>query len=136
MSFSLGSLGFLTNFEFENYDKSIEKVFTKKITAKLRMRLSCIVVKESGEIVERQVLNELVIDRGPSPFISNLEVYGNGSLLTVAQADGLIIATPTGSTAYSCLLEGLWCTLKSTLCASRQSVHTRYHSDRSFFQTQ
>lgn len=101
MSFSLGSLGFLTNFEFENYDKSIEKVFTKKITAKLRMRLSCIVVKESGEIVERQVLNELVIDRGPSPFISNLEVYGNGSLLTVAQADGLIIATPTGSTAYS-----------------------------------
>ncbi|KAF0267133.1 hypothetical protein FOG48_03828 [Hanseniaspora uvarum] len=102
MSFSLGSLGFLTNFEFENYDKSLEKLFTKKITTKLRMRLSCIVFREeTGEITERQVLNELVIDRGPSPFISNLEVYGNGSLLTVAQADGLIIATPTGSTAYS-----------------------------------
>ncbi|XBW37877.1 hypothetical protein QEN19_003452 [Hanseniaspora menglaensis] len=102
MSFSLGSLGFLTNFEFENYEKSLEKLFTKKITTKLRMRLSCIVVREStNEIIERQILNELVIDRGPSPFISNLEVYGNGSLLTVAQADGLIIATPTGSTAYS-----------------------------------
>ncbi|KAL6928060.1 hypothetical protein ACO0SA_002790 [Hanseniaspora valbyensis] len=102
MSFSLGSLGFLTNFEFENYHKSLEKLFTKKITTKLRMRLSCIVVREStNEIIERQILNELVIDRGPSPFISNLEVYGNGSLLTVAQADGLIIATPTGSTAYS-----------------------------------
>lgn len=102
MSFSLGSLGFLTNFEFETYDKSLERLFTKKITTKLRMRLSCIVVREStNEIIERQILNELVIDRGPSPFISNLEVYGNGSLLTVAQADGLIIATPTGSTAYS-----------------------------------
>lgn len=102
MSFSLGSLGFLTNFEFETYDKSLERLFTKKITTKLRMRLSCIVVREStNQIIERQILNELVIDRGPSPFISNLEVYGNGSLLTVAQADGLIIATPTGSTAYS-----------------------------------
>ena len=78
MSFSLGSLGFLTNFEFENYDKSLEKLFTKKVTTKLRMRLSCIVYREAtGEITERQVLNELVIDRGPSPFISNLEKKKN-----------------------------------------------------------
>ena len=50
---------------------------------------------------EYHVLNELTIDRGPSAFISMLEVFGDNSLLTVAQADGLIIATPTGSTAYS-----------------------------------
>ena len=41
------------------------------------------------------------MDRGPSPYVTQLELYGDGSLLTVAQADGLIIATPTGSTAYS-----------------------------------
>lgn len=48
-----------------------------------------------------QILNDMVVDRGPSPFLSNLELYGNGSHLTTVQADGLVIATPTGSTAYS-----------------------------------
>ena len=52
-------------------------------------------------VAEHTVLNELTIDRGPSPYISMLELYGDGSLLTVAQSDGIIIATPTGSTAYS-----------------------------------
>ena len=48
-----------------------------------------------------QVLNDLVVDRGPSPFLSSLELYGNESHLTTVQADGLVISTPTGSTAYS-----------------------------------
>lgn len=47
------------------------------------------------------VLNELVIDRGPSPFMTILELYGDDRHLTTVQADGLVIATPTGSTAYS-----------------------------------
>jgi len=46
-------------------------------------------------------LNEIVIDRGPSPWVSNLELYGDDKLLTIVQADGLIVSTPTGSTAYS-----------------------------------
>lgn len=54
---------------------------------------------DEGEQFE--VLNELVIDRGPSPYVSNLELYGDDELLTVVQADGCIFSTPTGSTAYS-----------------------------------
>jgi NAD+ kinase len=46
-------------------------------------------------------LNEIVIDRGPSPWVSNLELYSDDKLLTIVQADGLILSTPTGSTAYS-----------------------------------
>lgn len=42
-----------------------------------------------------------MIDRGPSPYVSNLELYGDNELLTVVQADGCIFSTPTGSTAYS-----------------------------------
>jgi len=42
-----------------------------------------------------------VIDRGPSPWVSNLELYDDDKLLTIVQADGLILSTPTGSTAYS-----------------------------------
>ena len=47
------------------------------------------------------VLNELVVDRGPSPYISNLEVLLDGVPVTRVQGDGVIVATPTGSTAYS-----------------------------------
>jgi NAD kinase len=46
-------------------------------------------------------LNEIVISRGPSPFLSNLDLYINDYLVTTVQGDGLIISTPTGSTAYA-----------------------------------
>jgi len=49
----------------------------------------------------RLALNEVVIDRGTSTYLGMLEVYADNTLITTAQADGLIIATPTGSTAYS-----------------------------------
>lgn len=102
MSFSLGSLGFLTNFQFEEFREKMNDVIDAGVKACLRMRFTCRVHTSDGKLLtEQQVLNEVVIDRGPSPFVTNLELYGDGSLLTVAQADGLIIATPTGSTAYS-----------------------------------
>ncbi|KNE71396.1 hypothetical protein AMAG_15632 [Allomyces macrogynus ATCC 38327] len=48
-----------------------------------------------------QVLNELVVDRGPSAYMSQLELFGDERHLTTVQADGLVVSTPTGSTAYS-----------------------------------
>ncbi|KAI8089715.1 ATP-NAD kinase-like domain-containing protein [Halteromyces radiatus] len=48
-----------------------------------------------------EVINELVVDRGPSPYVSLLELFGDNKHLTTVQADGLAISTPTGSTAYS-----------------------------------
>lgn len=47
------------------------------------------------------MLNEVVLDRGISPYLTNLETYCDGSFVTHVQGDGLIVATPTGSTAYS-----------------------------------
>ncbi|KFX96642.1 hypothetical protein V490_03217 [Pseudogymnoascus sp. VKM F-3557] len=109
LSFSLGSLGFLTNFEFDRYKSHLNKVMGDEgMRVNLRMRFTCTVYRdgangqedmEEGEQFE--VLNELVIDRGPSPYVSNLELYGDNELLTVVQADGCIFSTPTGSTAYS-----------------------------------
>lgn len=55
----------------------------------------------SSQVTQFEVLNEIVIDRGPSPYVSNLELFGDDALLTVIQADGCIFSTPTGSTAYS-----------------------------------
>ncbi|KAG7810809.1 hypothetical protein KL921_002437 [Ogataea angusta] len=102
MAFSLGSLGFLTTFPFENFRSILANVIKNGVRTNLRMRFTCRVHTAEGDLIcEQQVLNELTVDRGPSPWVSMLELYGDGSLLTVAQADGLIIATPTGSTAYS-----------------------------------
>lgn len=47
------------------------------------------------------VLNEMVVDRGPSPYLSNVDLFIDGKHVTVVQGDGLIISTPTGSTAYA-----------------------------------
>lgn len=116
LSFALGSLGFLTNFEFEKYKTHLNNIMGDGgMRVNLRMRFTCTVWRrhrdasgkpkggdnevEEGEQFE--VLNELVIDRGPSAYVSNLELYGDDELLTVVQADGCIFSTPTGSTAYS-----------------------------------
>ncbi|KAJ4305838.1 NAD(+) kinase [Kalmusia sp. IMI 367209] len=112
LSFSLGSLGFLTNFQFEKYKEALNKIMGDAgMRVNLRMRFTCTVYRyqknsASGgpqhiEAEQFEVLNELVIDRGPSPYVSNLELYGDNNLLTVVQADGCIFSTPTGSTAYS-----------------------------------
>lgn len=106
MSFSLGSLGFLANYSIDNYQKHIDDVFNNGITVNLRMRFTCSVYDRNGRrrrFPQRriEVLNDLVIDRGPNPFLCALEIYGNDALLTRVQADGLILSTPTGSTAYS-----------------------------------
>jgi NAD+ kinase len=107
LSFSLGSLGFLTNFEYDRFKEHLDKVMGDEgMRVNLRMRFTCTVYRDGqGEDLEEgeqfEVLNELVIDRGPSPYVSNLELFGDNELLTVVQADGCIFSTPTGSTAYS-----------------------------------
>lgn len=105
--FSLGSLGFLTNFEFSEYKSHLNAVMGDiGMRVNLRMRFTCTVFRkdrskgaEAGAVEEGEqfeVLNEVVIDRGPSPYVSNLELYADNELLTVVQADGCIFSTPTG----------------------------------------
>ena len=103
LSFSLGSLGFLTSFEFERYKDHLSRIMGDDgMRVNLRMRFTCTVYRDGalGQEMEEgeqfEVLNELVIDRGPSPYVSNLELYGDNELLTVVQADGCIFSTPTG----------------------------------------
>ncbi|KAF4986697.1 hypothetical protein FGRMN_10717 [Fusarium graminum] len=113
LSFSLGSLGFMTTFEFEKYKEHLNRIMGDDgMKINLRMRFTCTVHRANRGLTsvdapnveepeQFEVLNELVIDRGPSPYVSNLELYGDDELLTVVQADGCIFSTPTGSTAYS-----------------------------------
>lgn len=128
LSFALGSLGFLTPFIFENgsvhgsapnrekqYQREdaeqSQEEYRTTLTKILRdgarclderVRLDCTIVTADGTSLETfTVLNEVVFERGSSPCITALDLFLDGHLMTVVQADGLIISTPTGSTAYS-----------------------------------
>jgi len=107
MAFHLGSLGFLTPFKFEDFDAQVTHVLEGHAALTLRSRLRCILIKKEEEekglkpATNQLVLNEVVIDRGPSPYLSNIDLYLDGKLITSVQGDGLIVSTPTGSTAYA-----------------------------------
>merc|ERR1712088_537118 len=107
MAFHLGSLGFLTPFEFEDFETQVDHVLGGNAALTLRSRLRCILMKKEEEengvkpATNQLVLNEVVIDRGPSPYLSNIDLYLDGKLITSVQGDGLIVSTPTGSTAYA-----------------------------------
>ncbi|KAK4352641.1 hypothetical protein RND71_028159 [Anisodus tanguticus] len=108
VSFNLGSLGFLTSHTFEDYKKDLRQVIHGNNTLDgvyitLRMRLRCEIFRNGkampGKVFD--VLNEVVVDRGSNPYLSKIECYEHDRLITKVQADGVIVATPTGSTAYS-----------------------------------
>ncbi|KIM37802.1 hypothetical protein M413DRAFT_448306 [Hebeloma cylindrosporum] len=161
LPFALGSLGFLTNFDFADHQAVMDSAIDNGIRVNLRMRFTCTVYRavsneeckrrkavkkgETGEIMMKnlekggwealesgwaggfamggdtkcgakdkeimcfttrpvesfEVLNDVVVDRGQSPYLSLLELFGDEHHMTTVQADGLTVATPTGSTAYS-----------------------------------
>ncbi|KAL8257166.1 hypothetical protein R6Q59_029207 [Mikania micrantha] len=108
VSFNLGSLGFLTSHAFEDYSQDLKRVIHGNNTLEgvyitLRMRLRCEIFRNGkampGKVFD--VLNEIVVDRGSNPYLSKIECYEHDLLITKVQGDGVIVATPTGSTAYS-----------------------------------
>ncbi|CAF9908184.1 hypothetical protein IMSHALPRED_006605 [Imshaugia aleurites] len=56
-----------------------------------------------------EILNDIVVDRGPNPTMSSIEVFGDDEHFTTVQADGVCVATPTGSTAYNLAAGGSLC---------------------------
>ncbi|XP_045475802.1 NAD kinase-like isoform X3 [Harmonia axyridis] len=111
MAFHLGSLGFLTPFQFDNFQEQVNNVLEGNAALTLRSRLRCIVMKKDqkgkGDDAAGKkptnllVLNEVVVDRGPSPYLSNIDLFLDGKHITSVQGDGVIVSTPTGSTAYA-----------------------------------
>ena len=100
--FHFGTLGFLTIFNWENFSSRLSSIIASGSRFNSRLRLNCQVHKIKTEtILSYNVLNEIVVERGASPFMSILDFYGENKYLTKIQADGVAIATPTGSTAYS-----------------------------------
>ncbi|TFY77760.1 hypothetical protein EWM64_g6254 [Hericium alpestre] len=109
LSFSMGTLGFLLPFHVDDFAKAIATVFEGKATVLYRMRLLCSFFDKNGNRTgsdgeDWQVMNEVALHRGSSPHLNTIDAFVDGQHLTESvssQSDGLIVATPTGSTAYS-----------------------------------
>jgi len=166
ISFSLGSLGFLTKFDYNDYPQTLTHAFREGVCVSLRLRFEGTVMRSQSkkdyrhqhdlvqELVDEsnndvqthqpdgtfEILNDIVVDRGPNPseypptcalfFIalcycllltdpklimcphlamSAIELFGDVEHFTTVQADGVCVATPTGSTAYNLAAGGSLC---------------------------
>lgn len=101
MGINLGTLGFMTEVSLKELYANLEKVLSGKIKPEERMMLIASVIRAGKRISRYTVLNDAVINKGALARMVRLEVSVNEGHLTSIKADGLILATPTGSTAYS-----------------------------------
>ncbi|ETS80338.1 hypothetical protein PFICI_07867 [Pestalotiopsis fici W106-1] len=146
LSFALGSLGFLTKFDFGDYENILTTAFNDGVTVSLRLRFEGTIMRSQKrhrsltgsqeeqdeaqskrDLVEEligeekddehthrpdgtfEILNEIVVDRGPNPTLSYTEIFGDDEHFTSVMADGLCVSTPTGSTAYNLAAGGSLC---------------------------
>jgi len=101
---NLGKLGFLAEFNVVELKKYFDDIVHGKATTEKRMMLSCKVFSSSGRSRERfgsSAVNDVFITAGPLHRMIELEVAVDGQPIAGCIGDGLIIATPTGSTAYN-----------------------------------
>ncbi len=102
---NLGTFGFITNVTLDQLYPTMETVLSGQYGVLERMIITASIKREGEVIAEHHVLNDLVINKGALARIVEMETCINGRYLTTFRADGLIIHTPTGSTAY-CLSAG------------------------------
>ena len=101
LGIKFGEVGFLAEIAEESLFAAAEKVFKGDFSLKPRMRLSVKVVRQKKTLTQETVLNDVVINRGALARLAHIETHIDDHYLTTYNADGLIVATPTGSTAYS-----------------------------------
>jgi NAD+ kinase len=98
---NLGGLGFLTEVSIEDLSAAVDRALRGEAEIDRRRMLRATVRRGSGEAEVYQALNDAVLSRGSLGRIINVETHVDGKFLALFKADGVIIATPTGSTAYS-----------------------------------
>lgn len=98
---NLGGLGFLTEITLEELYQVLERVVSGHYTADERVVLHAAVLRRGERMAEFNVLNDAVINKGALARMIDIETTINGEYVTTFKSDGLIISTPTGSTAYN-----------------------------------
>lgn len=105
-----GNLGFLTDILPEQLELQISDVLAGNYTIEQRFLLETEVRREGAAIGQGDALNDVVLHPGKSTRMIEFELFIDGQFVYSLKADGLIIATPTGSTAYALSAGGQLCT--------------------------
>jgi len=98
---NLGSLGFMAEVSLDELYDNLEKAIAGKLGTEDRMMLSTSVLRDGKRVAQYRVLNDAVITKGALARMMELRISVNEGYLTTLRSDGLIVSTPTGSTAYS-----------------------------------
>jgi NAD+ kinase len=98
---NLGSLGFMTEITQDELFKTLDDVIAGNLKVDLRMKLDCRLLRDGKVFVEDQILNDVVINKGALARIADHETSIDGQYVTTYKSDGVIVCTPTGSTAYA-----------------------------------
>lgn len=101
LGFKFGDVGFLSETVEEDLFSAVEAVLNGAYTIEARMRLQVKVFRKKRLISDQTVLNDVVINKGALARLAHIDTFINDHYLTTYHSDGLIVATPTGSTAYS-----------------------------------
>ena len=98
---NLGKLGFLADSSLEELEKSTDDLINNKFKIQERLLLNVTVKRNNKIILNDIALNDAVIYKGQTPRLFNIKFTSNQRLVVDTRCDGIIVATPTGSTAYS-----------------------------------
>jgi len=106
LGINLGGLGFLTEFRLSDVPKVLRDLSRGDLRAEKRMTLDCAVLRKNEVLETFTAVNDIVVGKGGLARVIQMEALVDGEYLTSYMADGIIAATPTGSTAYSLSAQG------------------------------
>lgn len=98
---NMGGLGFLTEISLDHLYSTLDKVFAQEFSIEERLMLRARIHRRGEHVAQATVLNDVVISKGTLARMIETRISINGQFVTSLRGDGLIVSTPTGSTAYS-----------------------------------
>ncbi len=98
---NMGGLGFLTEVTLEHLYASLDKVFAGDYFLEERLMLKAQIDRHGEHVAHSSVLNDVVVSKGTLARMIEIQISIDGQFVTSLRGDGLIVSTPTGSTAYS-----------------------------------
>jgi NAD+ kinase len=101
LGINYGTLGYLAEFRIDEMFVGLDAVFKGEYKIEARVKLSVEIFREETLLMRNRVLNDVVVNKSALSRIVHIEAYLNHQLISAFRADGLIISTPTGSTAYN-----------------------------------
>lgn len=98
---NLGSLGFLTEVPLPDLYSALQAVIADKCEVEVRSMLQAAVFRDGQQLADQHALNDVVISKTTIARLASFDIFINGEFVSGYRGDGLIISTPTGSTAYN-----------------------------------